>query len=81
MSELIYEAANIIPENHKQHHVPRPNNLHNTASLKHLVQWVNADRNCVVCSTPKSRKRTNFVCSTCDVYLHPKNCFEKFHNK
>ena len=32
----------------------------------HLVVYVNADRNCVICSRPKKRKRTNFICSGCE---------------
>ena len=50
---------------------------------KHLVVYVNNDRNCAVCSVPGNRKRTNFVCSGCESkpYLHPKNCFQYYHSK
>ena len=50
---------------------------------KHLVKYVPQDRNCVVCSTPASRRRTNFVCGGCvsSPHLHPKDCFMKYHTK
>ena len=50
---------------------------------KHLVKYTENDRNCVVCSRPEKRKRTNFICSGCDSmpHLHPKHCFEAYHNK
>ena len=52
-------------------------------SNKHLVDWVPNDRNCVVCSKPGARKRTNFICIGCSdkPYLHPKNCFKVYHTK
>lgn len=49
--------------------------------LPHLVQHCPTDRNCVVCSTPAKRSRTNFECSTCGVRLHPKDCFMKYHTE
>ena len=48
---------------------------------KHLVGYVDSDRNCVVCSTSEKRRRTNFVCTGCSdkPHPHPKNCFEVYH--
>lgn len=50
---------------------------------QHLVQYTKDDRNCVVCSTPANRKRTNFICGDCvdHPHLHPKDCFRKYHTK
>ena len=44
---------------------------------RHLVDYVKADRNCVVCSGTVCR-RTNFVCTGCSdtPHLHPKGCFK-----
>ena len=82
MKELLAEADSIIPENFKHHVVPKPGaKLKRVPGPSHLVTWVQDDRNCKVCSTPKNRKRTHFMCKTCDAYLHPKNCFEHFHQK
>ena len=51
--------------------------------LRHIVMYVPADRNCVVCSTPVTRKRTNYICSGCSdkPHLHPKECFEIYHTR
>lgn len=51
--------------------------------IRHIVQYNPSDRNCVVCSTPATRRRTNFICSGCSdrPYLHPKECFEIYHTK
>ncbi|XP_067948703.1 piggyBac transposable element-derived protein 4-like [Watersipora subatra] len=46
----------------------------------HLVAHRSEARNCEVCSTPQERKRTNFVCLSCQVYLHPKCCFGLYHS-
>lgn len=48
---------------------------------KHLIVHDESDRNCVVCSAPGKRKRTSFRCTCCDgkPYLHPKDCFYKYH--
>ena len=50
---------------------------------RHIIVYDDNDRNCVVCSTSKARKRTKFRCSGCvgNPYLHPKDCFLKFHSK
>ena len=47
----------------------------------HLVSHSPNDRNCVVCSTPAKRRRTNFFCKGCShkPFLHPKDCFEQYH--
>lgn len=59
----------------------KPSLLEKFVGNKHLIKHVTADRNCVVCSTPENRRRTNFVCAGCtgNPYLHPKECFMKFH--
>lgn len=50
---------------------------------KHLIDHVNKDRNCRVCSTAAKRRRTNFVCTGCSdqPYLHPTECFRKYHSR
>ena len=82
VEEILFEADQIVPADHKHHRIQRPNvpatfGAQNT----HLVIWHKDDRNCAFCSVPGQRKRTAFKCNTCDVYLHPKNCFEQFHSK
>lgn len=59
----------------------RPTLLERFQGNKHLVKYDKNDRNCVVCSTPVARKRTNFVCSGCtgNPHLHPKGCFYQYH--
>ena len=82
IKELISEADNVIPPDHKMHLVRKPKStVAKTPQPAHLITWQNADRNCVVCSIPQDRKRTKFMCSTCDAYLHPKDCFQTFHTK
>lgn len=52
-------------------------------TVKHLVDWVPQDRNCVVCSGPGRRKRTTYICTGCPdkPYLCPKLCFKLYHTK
>ena len=49
----------------------------------HLIDYHKDDRNCVVCSRPGSRKRTNYICVGCSdrPHLHPKTCFRIYHSK
>ena len=54
--------------------------LHTRLSTQqHLIEHRAADRNCVICSTAQDRRRTKYACSTCDKYLHPKDCFRTYH--
>ena len=81
LNQLVVEASRIIPGNFKMHVVKQPTNRFTvTTPLTHLVIWDANDRNCAICSTPALRKRTKFKCKSCDVYLHPKDCFAKFHS-
>ena len=47
---------------------------------KHLVAYVLKYRDCVVCSTPNNRKRTNFICTGCAdrPFLYPKGYFLQY---
>ena len=76
IKERLTEADNIIPSDHKTHLVRKPSvTVTNTPQPAHLVTWQAADRNC------GDRRRTKFMCTTCDAYLHPKECFQTFHMK
>lgn len=83
ISELCAEANQIKPNDHKDHVIVKPNVKHavRMPGTQHIVVHSPVDRACVVCSTPASRKRTKFKCSTCDCFLHPKDCFLQFHEK
>ena len=82
IKELLTEADNIIPADHQMHLVRKAKStVTNTPQPAHLVMWQPADRNCAVCSTPQDRKRRKFMCTTCNAYLHPKECFQTFHMK
>ena len=52
-------------------------------NTRHLIKYVESDRNCVVCSTPVNRKRTNFKCSGCsnEPPLRSKDCFLIYHSR
>ena len=47
----------------------------------YLVVYHKDYQNCINCSSPGKRRRTNFKSDTCNVYIHPKNCFKQFHSK
>jgi len=81
IKQLIDEANTIIPADHKHHRVmtPKSTPAFLNAAPEHLVIWHKNVCNCVMCSAPGQRKRTSYKCKTCDVYLHPKNCFEQYH--
>ena len=78
--EMLIEADGIIPPDHKQHRVHLPN-IHIGTQQSHLAVYHKDHQNCINCSSPGKRKRTNFISDTCNVYIHPKNCFEQFHSK
>ena len=80
ITELLVIADEVKPVDYEPHRIIRPNRLVNTPS-QHCVVWTDSARICVVCSKPPDRKRTHFKCSTCDIYIHPKSCFEQFHSK
>lgn len=42
----------------------------------HLVGYVSRQRRCPLCQTC-----TKFVCTKCNVGLHPKDCFQQYHTK
>lgn len=43
------------------------------------VQTTGTHKRCVQCQTQQIESKTNFHCSTCKVYLHPK-CFVSYHS-
>ena len=83
ITQIEQEAVRIMPPNAdvRRQGPGRPSTLERFQGNKHLVKHVKEDRNCVVCSTPAARKRTNFVCSGCtgNPHLHPKECFHTYH--
>ena len=78
--ELLIEADGFIPPHHKQHPLHRPNIPIGTQQ-SYLVVYHKDYQNCINCSSPGKRRRTNFKSDTCNVYIHPKNCFKQFHSK
>ena len=62
---------------------PRLVQMERYTQKQHIIQYVQQDRNCVYCSSANTRKRTNYICSSCSVHphLHPKDCFEKYHKE
>lgn len=54
-----------------------PTNLHEFSRhdrLDHLIKHSPKQRRCAIC-----HKKANFICSKCDVGLHPKECFINYH--
>jgi hypothetical protein len=51
----------------------------------HVLQKLNSElrRQCAVCSSPNTRKRTRYFCPhpSCDVGLHPGECDASYHRK
>lgn len=82
IESLISKAEQYKPKDYIGHFISKPTARAPTAIREpHIVTWSEADRNCVYCSTPQLRKRTRFRCITCEVHLHPKDCFGQFHTK
>ena len=79
---MIYSPGDVIPSSAGRRPTTVPV-VERVADKKHQIVYDSSDRNCVVCSTSKSRKCTNFKCSGCgsQPYLHPKDCFLAFHSK
>ena len=62
----------------------RPKDVHSMERIqgsRHLIRFVNKDRNCMHCSKPTARKRSSYVCTGCTGMPHlcPKFCFEEWH--
>lgn len=38
-------------------------------------------RDCYVCSTNESRKKTTYMCEQCDIYMHCPDCFKNWHER
>ena len=86
ITELVDFAYMIMPDDQPQQRVGRPQisvTYERYQDKRHLVAYVEADRNCIVCSTSSKRKRTCFVCSGCAdrPHLDPKGCFEAYHTQ
>ena len=77
--QLINEANACIPDDHK-HHVPKQPTARvvRVQGPSHLVNWLPDARNCQVCSSLQNRKRTHFICITCNAYLILNNAFKIF---
>lgn len=86
IEELSAAAAPLMPDPEATPAKPtrgRPRTANPIARLegaKHIVVWSPNDRRCQVCSTPQQKKRSNFMCESCQVYLHPKDCFKRWHS-
>ena len=81
-SQLEAKAATLCYDDPSSQGRGRPSKVPDIERLshkRHLVVHKSADRNCTVCSTTAKRRRTSFYCSTCNVYLHAKDCFAKYH--
>jgi hypothetical protein len=40
----------------------------------HMIKYKDTQSRCMKC-----HKKANFICTKCNVTLHPKNCFEQYH--
>ena len=81
VKELVNEANEIITANHKPHILKKPTG-NMTFPSNFLTLLVGYQMTATIeRSGPGNRKRTKFVCDTCNVYLHPKDCVRQFHQK
>ena len=85
IDELCDKAYDLTPPDVKPVRRGRPRtnaSFERFEDKSHLIGYVEKDRNCCVCNTPQSRKRTTFICTGCSdqPYLHPKECFIKYHS-
>ncbi len=70
---LLEMRSTVVPKRNIDHVLQ--NRLNST--LRHFPRWHPVNRRCVM---HKRKKRTNFFCSYCGVFLHCKLCFEVFHS-
>ncbi|XP_060880005.1 piggyBac transposable element-derived protein 4-like [Metopolophium dirhodum] len=49
-----------------------------TAGVNHMPKFIDKYRRCKMCSTKAKEKRSNMICSTCDITLC-KQCFVPYH--
>lgn len=75
-------SKTIVLPDFKHHVIANPaGKVQRESGPSHIVKYVPKDRNCADCSTPNIRKRTNYICKSYNAFLHPKDCFENFHEK
>ena len=48
---------------------------------RHFPKLLDKNRRCNLCSLRQTRRRTLYICSTCDTALCITPCFEDFHTK
>lgn len=51
---------------------------HNFTGVDHMPKFIDKYRRCKMCSTKAKEKRSNMICSTCEITLC-KQCFEPYH--
>ena len=82
LPQLVESAAVLMPARERAK-TPgcRNTQIERFQGAKHIISYRKDDRNCVVCSRPGARKRTNFFVRA--VQTNPtsnqKECFEKYH--
>lgn len=76
-------ATDAVPQPTGQGHQIPVNPLAVVTGNRHiLVRHRSRCRQCVVCSTPQSRRRTSFYCEGCpnQPHLHPNECNKRYHS-
>ena len=54
-------------------------NRHKLINIPSTSKKERLSRNCKVCKKKKIRSSTKFICSACNVPLHPEDCFTRYH--
>lgn len=64
-------------KNDKRGPCPTPSTYRETSRfdrMDHIIEYKEIQLTCKIC-----KKKTNFICKKCVVYLHPKTCFAAYH--
>ena len=78
--ELMHELLKQLPSEQKPHRASRRPDPADSPAKDHYSVLSELQRDCVVCSAAAAtRKRTRYICASCEVHLCIGECFSCYH--
>jgi hypothetical protein len=78
--QLMFELAAQLPAGQQPQQASRGGQLSVAQSKEHYPEYVDSERDCVVCShRPQNRVQSRVICHACQVHLCIGNCYRLYH--
>jgi hypothetical protein len=74
-SKLAKRAPKIDPTNRLDGQIQR----HRLINIPSTSKKERPSRDCKVCKLKKVRSSTKFICSACNILVHPGDCYTRYH--